>query len=181
MKKVFYSLLVIFICQANLLQAQVIESIEMKNDSLAVNYDSVQPIYETQSQFENQSRDPFTHEAGWQIYYEDEKIAIEHRIFEITDATTSSNYEIVAFRFVNKTNERLSLYFDREVIYSQGCTACDHDASGEISLLLNPYESIDHNDFPTDKRFYLYRKDLTPSVNEQMLMFQLNNFRIIGN
>ena len=115
-------------------------------------------------------------QIDWVKYHETENFKIDHRTIQVTDPDSGENVELVIFRYTNKTAQPLSIYFNREAIYVNGCTDCD-EAFQEISVTLEPLEIISYDESHRDNPFFLYSRDLNQSVNKILTSYLLTEYR----
>ncbi len=77
----------------------------------------------------------------WNNLTNTEKYSIDYKFLDC-DPEIGFNKEIIAFRFVNKTNEKIELSWHSYLYYNGKCKTCDYPQEYGASIVLNPNETF---------------------------------------
>ncbi len=121
----------------------------------------------------------FVKAQGWTNYHNGREVEINYQKAECHDIANGIHKKIVLLQFVNLTNKKLSVSFNKQMWYNGKCTGCDNPPEQHFTVVLNPQQTLEGS--CADKRnksLYIVDKMLNGSGSSSLSKFELSDIQI---
>lgn len=112
---------------------------------------------------------------NWKSYYEDSQILIEIGQIDHDSPSDGIKHERLVFKYTNKTDQEITLSFQRKLAYNGQQLAEARDRS--YSLLIEPKSSRSYEENNRDKAFYIFYRDLKGTIKKVLSNYELSNIK----
>jgi len=116
---------------------------------------------------------------GWTNYYSSREVDINYQSEDCHDIANGVHKKIVLLQFVNLTNKKLSVSFNKQMWYNGKCTGCDNPPEQHFTVILNPQQTLTGS--CADKRnksLYVVDRMLNRTNTTALTKFELSNIQI---
>lgn len=110
----------------------------------------------------------------WHSYFADDKVDIQIALFDKIDPTHNHHYQRVIFKYLNKTNEQITIRFNRTIAYDGN----DLPVSSErqFTVVIPANGEVGYNDSTEkDKTYYIFSKDYKGMIKRSLTAFDIQN------
>jgi len=116
----------------------------------------------------------------WQLLTEKSGVQVFYRYEKIDDLANGIHQMMAVLKFVNTTNQNLSVEWDLEAFYNDICTTCKKDKEYHFSTSLNAGETKIGNYDKRDKErgLLIFAKFTNMENRSELTKFNLANLRI---
>lgn len=123
----------------------------------------------------NQSETDFNQKV---ILFEDSQIRVESNFVEYQEPNRSVIKNYLILSFVNKTREKLSINFSKELYYNNTCSSCGF-AESNFSVILNKREiKTGTCEIGSDKALKVFHSFKTGESERKLTDFRITNVSI---
>lgn len=84
-------------------------------------------------------------ENDWKVYFENDEIKIESKSLFCDKPTIDIHNSYVVLKITNKTNQSVSVSFNKELWYNDVCTSCNELKEFTTVVTLSPNEILEAN------------------------------------
>lgn len=113
---------------------------------------------------------------NWQSYYSDEKIEIQFAQITYEKSSHSKSHERIAFKYINKTSEDLTVTFSRPNEYDGVRSSTSAERTFTVQLPADSELGYD-GEFNKSKTFYLFLRDNNQMIKRALTWFDIVNIQ----
>jgi hypothetical protein len=116
---------------------------------------------------------------SWTNYHSSREVEINYQKAECHDIANGVHKQVMLLQFVNLTNKKLSVSFNKQMWYNGKCTGCDNPPEQHFTITLNPQQTLAGSCADKrDKSLYVVNKMLNRTSTSALTKFELSNIQI---
>lgn len=116
---------------------------------------------------------------GWTNYYSSREVEINYKSEDCHDVANGVHKKIVILQFVNLSNKKLSVSFNKQMWYNGKCTGCDHPPEQHFIVTLSPQQTLTGSCADKqDKSLYVVDRMLNRAGTTALTKFELSNIQV---
>lgn len=116
-----------------------------------------------------------THAQDWVPYLSEGPLNVELSEFNRVDEKYGKNHQLIIFRYINTSENSLTISFTREVEY---VNRTNSNGEQTFNLILQPHQTLEYAQDPRNKAFYVFKKDNNGLIKGSLAQFEITNLTI---